>query len=86
MAVYRILYWQEIPAQIRAEDDEGEINVELPPAFQERIDRIAMQRGLAGNDSYLDHWKWSEPAERPGTAQEVVDALRREFETRFSGG
>jgi hypothetical protein len=83
MATYQVLYWQEIPAQIRAQDDDGEINAELPPSFQERIDRVATQRGLVGSDAYLDQWKWSDPQERPGTARQVIDALRREFEAKF---
>ena len=25
MATYKVLYWQEIPSQINAEDDDGEV-------------------------------------------------------------
>jgi hypothetical protein len=83
MATYQILAWQELPAQIRAQDQNDEINVELPLPFQERIDRIATERGVVGTDDYLLGWKWSEPQERPGTARQVVDALVKELEARF---
>jgi len=79
MATYRILSWQEIPAQVRVEDAEDGVTLELPPAFQARIDRAAMQRGLGSGDDYLEQWAWSDPAERPGTAREVAEALVREL-------
>lgn len=81
MATYRILYWQEIPSQIRVEDDDGdEVNVPLSPKFQEKIDFEASRRGLAGSDDYLAQWRWSEDEERDGTADEVAAALQSELE------
>src|SRR5215831_2479403 len=50
MATYKILYWQEIPSQIKVEDDQDEVSLPLPEHFQERIDELAAQRGLQGSD------------------------------------
>lgn len=83
MARYQILYWQDIPAQLRAFDDRKPINRPLPPVFQEEIDRLAMEEGLFGTDDYLEQWRWSEKQERPGTAAEVLDALEREIREQF---
>ena len=47
MATYKILYWQEIPSQIKAEDAQDDVNLELAPRFMERIDQLAHQRRLA---------------------------------------
>jgi hypothetical protein len=80
MATYRILYWQEIPSQIRAEDELGDVNVALPPKFMARIDALAAVRGLEGADDYLAQWHWSDDEERAGSAQEVADAICRELE------
>lgn len=80
MATYRILYWQEVPSQIRAEDESGDVNVALPPAFMARIDALAVARGLHGTDDYLAQWRWSDDQERAGSAQEVADAICRELE------
>ena len=82
MANYKILYWQEIPTQIRAEDDEDEITLPLDPKFLELIDVLAAKRGLQQSDSYLAQWKWSEEQERPGSAREVALALKAELESR----
>ncbi len=80
MATYKILYWQEIPSQIKAEDASDDVTVALPAKFQERIDSLAAQRGLSNADDYLAQWRWSEEEDRAGTAQEVVQAVQAELE------
>jgi hypothetical protein len=82
MATYKILYWQEIPSQIRAEDDEDEISLPLDPKFLVRIDQLAMQRGLQDADDYLAQWKWGEDQEREGSAREVAEAVKAELEEK----
>src|SRR5690348_13305968 len=83
MATYRILYWQEVPSQIKAEDALDEVTVALAPRFMERIDQLAGQRGLQGSDEYLAQWQWSEEIERPGSADEVAEAVRAELESQW---
>jgi 5-methyltetrahydrofolate--homocysteine methyltransferase len=80
---YKVLYWQEIPSQIRAEDDAGnEVNVELSPKFAAYIDQVAAKRGFGQADAYLAQWKWSDEHERPGSAREVAEALKAELEAQ----
>lgn len=76
MARYRIMTWQGIPAQVKADDVAGgRASREMPVWFAQEIDRVAMRDGLAGTDAYLEGWKWSRPQDREGTAAEVVDAV-----------
>ena len=82
LTTYRILYWQEIPSQVRAEDESTDVNVELPQKFMARIDAMAAERGLTAADDYLAQWHWSEDADRAGAAQEVADALAAELEAK----
>ena len=82
MTTYKILYWQEIPSQIKAEDERDDVTVALDPKFMERIDQLAAQRGLTGSDDYLAQWRWSDEAEREGSAQEVADAIRADLEAK----
>jgi hypothetical protein len=82
MATYKILYWQEIPSQIKVDDGSEEINLELPQKFMDRIDRAAQERGLDGSDDYLAQWHWSEEEDRDGSAKEVADALKAELEAK----
>ena len=82
MASYKILYWQEIPSQIKAEDDMDDVTVQLPDSFQERIDLMAARRGLQDADAYLAQWKWSEEEDREGSAEEVAQSVRAELEAK----
>jgi len=80
MAYYQILYWQEIPSQVKAWDDFDEVKFELSEKFMQEIDRTAQRKGLTGTDDYLDQWHWSDEQERDGDPQAVAEALRTELE------
>jgi cobalamin-dependent methionine synthase I len=80
---FQILYWQDIPSQIKAWDDFNEIKVELPQRFAVRIDSLAQSKGLTSTDDFLSQWQWSEDEERDGTAEEVAQAVRLELEAKF---
>jgi hypothetical protein len=82
MATYKILYWQEVPSQVKTEDDRDDVTMQMPPKFMERIDRLATQRGLQQADDYLAQWQWSDEEEREGTAQEVAEAVVAELESK----
>jgi len=82
MATYKVLYWQEVPSQIKAEDDSDDVTLQMPDRFQERIDMLAAQRGLQDTDSYLAQWKWSEEEDRDGSAQDVAEAVCAELEAK----
>lgn len=80
MAKYQILYWKDIPAQVRVFEGKKPISRQMPHRFQVAIDRIAMEEGLAGSDDYLDQWGWTKKMERPGDPEEVLNALVQELE------
>ena len=80
MAFYQILYWQNIPSQVKAWDEFDETKVALAERFMARIDQTAQTQGLTGTDEYLDQWRWSDSQERPGTPDEVATAVKQELE------
>ena len=80
ITTYKILYWQEIPSQIKAEDEREEVTVALPARFMERIDQLAAKRGLQNADDYLAQWQWSDEQQRAGSAPDVAEAVRAELE------
>ncbi|HEY3861192.1 MAG TPA: virulence factor [Verrucomicrobiae bacterium] len=83
MALYQILYWQDIPSQVKAWDDFDEVKLEMPQRFTARADESAQRQGLTQADAYLAQWKWSDEQERPGEAAQVAEAVRRELEAKF---
>jgi hypothetical protein len=84
MARYQVLYWRNIPAQVKAYEGNRPVSRALSERFQVEIDRIAMAEGLAGSDAYLDQWQWSEDRERPGGAAEVLEQVAAELEAQFA--
>jgi hypothetical protein len=82
-STYKVLYWQEIPSQVRVEDDAGnEVSLELPPKFAEHIDHVAAKRGFASGDAYSAQWKWSDEQQREGSARDVAEAVKKELEAQ----
>jgi len=82
MATYKILFWQEIPTQIKAEDDIDDVTLQLDDRFMAQIDILAAKRGLQSTDDYLAQWKWSDEQEREGSAHEVAAAVKAELEAK----
>ena len=83
MATYQILYWKNIPAQVRVFEGRKPISQPMPGRFQTDIDRTAMKEGLAGSDEYLDQWQWTEKRERLGDARDVLLELVKELESEY---
>jgi hypothetical protein len=80
-ATFRVLYWQDIPSQIKAEDEDGgEASVLMPPKFAARIDDAAMDRNLLSAEDFLAQWRWGEEQNREGSAEEVAQKVRAELE------
>jgi hypothetical protein len=84
MALFQILYWRDIPSQVKAWDDFDEIKIEMPPKFMAKIDSVAKEQGLMNEDNYLAQWRWSEEEERQGSAEEVAESVKNELESKFS--
>ncbi len=83
MAKFSILYWQDIPSVVEARDENGVHKLQLDQKFQELIDAIAMRKGLAGTDAYLEEWRRGKRSEREGSAEEVASAVKAELEAEF---
>ena len=87
-----ILYWKEIPVQIKAENDETTLSVPLDPRFQEAADAVAMMDGSYGSDEYLDAWQWGPTTESDfnnldqaanALAQRINNGMPQDFVARI---
>ena len=58
-----VLYWKEIPVQVKCEDANSTVSLPLDPRFQEAADAVAMMDGSYGSDAYLDAWQWGDAIE-----------------------
>jgi len=80
---FQVLYWQEIPSQIKAWDDFDEVKLDLPHRFADRIDAAAQRLGLAQGDDYIAQLRWGDEGERTGSPEAVAAAVRLELEAAF---
>jgi methanogenic corrinoid protein MtbC1 len=78
---YQILYWQDIPSEVKVWDDFDEIKVSLPARFADRIDASAQRQGLISQDTYSAQLRWTDAAERAGSPREVLESVRKELES-----
>ena len=90
MAVYQVLYWRDIPAQVRVYGGRSggrrPLSRQMPDWFQQEIDRVAMRDGMTGTDAYLDEWHWSEKrawAGEESEAGDVAEALLKRLEDEY---
>ena len=83
MAKYQILYWRDIPAQVKAYEGTRPVSRQLPERYQLEIDRVAMEEGLAGTDDYLNQWHWTSKLDRAGTAAEILESVVQELISKW---
>ncbi len=89
MKTYQVLYWRDIPAQVRVFEGRRRQSRQMPDWFQQEIDRVAMREGLVGTDAYLDEWHWSDRRAWSGPeaeAGDVADAVLKMLEDTYDRG
>ena len=84
MAKYQIMYWHDIPIQVRAGGRRDRASQELPQRFQVAIDQAAMAAGLTGSDAYIETFRWDPAQERAGSPAEVVAAVVAELDAEYA--
>jgi hypothetical protein len=80
----QIVYWRDIPAQVKARAGRARAGRALSDRFQQAIDRAAMRAGLVNTDEYLAEWRTSEPQERDGDLEAAAAAVAAELEADYA--
>ncbi len=83
MASFQIVYWRDIPAQIKVGTGRQRVARQMSLRFQEAIDRAAMRSGLFNTDDYLAEWRTGAAEERAGDPEAVADAVLAEIEAAY---
>ena len=84
MTKFQILYWHDIPLQVKAQEGRTRASKPLSDRFQVAVDNASMEAGLTGTEEYLNLLQWSDFQEREGTPDEVVAALVAELEAKYA--
>jgi hypothetical protein len=80
---YQVVYWRDIPAQIKLRSEKGRLARSLSPRFQEAIDAAAMRANATGTDDYLEEWRTGPPQQGEGDPEGVADIVAAELEAAY---
>ncbi len=84
MAKLTVVYWRDIPAQVIVKAGRKNAKRQLDERFEKAIDRAAMRAKLRDSDSYLEHWRRSEPRDVGEDLEEEARLAAEELETTYS--
>ena len=82
---YQIIYWRDIPSQIKAKVKRKRMSRPLSDRFMQIIDAAAMQSGDTDTDDYLAQWKPSDWKSMEGDPNQFLDALVAQIEAEYTG-
>ena len=80
---YQILYWRDIPAQVKVRSGRQRIARSLSPRFQDAIDEAAMRARATGSDEYLEDWHSTEWQAGEGDPDLFADTQVAEIEAAY---
>lgn len=84
-AKYQLIYWRDIPSQIKARDGRKRLSKPLSDRFMQSIDAAAMHSGDTDTDDYLQQWRQTEWQEIEGETEPFLDALVAKIESEYTG-
>lgn len=82
---YQIIYWRDIPSQIKAKVKRQRMSRPLTDRFLQTIDAAAMASGDTDTDAYLEQWRSSEWVDIEGDADQFLDELAAKIESDYTG-
>ena len=80
---YQIIFWRDIPAQVKVRAGGKRFARKLTERFEQAIDQAAMQAGLAGTDAYLAEWRTSIWNQHEGEPELVANGIVSEIESDY---
>ena len=80
---YQIVYWRDIPAQIKLRAGRERRSYPLSPRFQEAIDDSAMLSRSTSTDAYLEDWRTSEWQSTEGEPEQFAADLLASIEREY---
>lgn len=81
---YQVVYWRDIPAQIKLRAGRERRSYSLPLRFQEAIDEAAMLSRSTSTDSYLEEWHTSEWQPIQGDPDQLATDLLAALDVEYN--
>ena len=83
MTRVQVVYWRDIPAQVKARQGSERAARQLSDHFQQAIDESAMRAGLSGTDAYLGEWRSVEAGARAESPDAAAEAVAKGLEAAY---
>ena len=80
---YQIIYWRDIPAQVKGRAGRKRLSKPLSNRFPVAIDEAAMRAGKTESDDYLAEWRNGDWQERDGDPDTLMAELVAELEAAY---
>ena len=84
MLKYQIIYWRDIPVQVRMRDGRSRTTRPLSPRFQETVHRAAYRARAINGFDYIEQWRTSAWQERDATAKNVIVTIVTGLENEYN--
>jgi hypothetical protein len=79
----QVVYWRDIPAQVKARQGGDRASRPLSDRFQQAIDEAAMRAGLSGTDGYLGEWRTEDVEESAESPEGAAARKAAELEAAY---
>lgn len=80
---YQIIYWRDIPSQLKIRNGRERLSVLLAARFQATIHRAAYRAKAISGDAYMEAWHSSSWVQREGDPQAIASELLQELEAQY---
>ena len=88
MPRYQIIYWRDIPVQVKVRDGDARsglrLSHQLSPRFQKTVHRAAFRAKAITGFDYIQEWRPSAWNEREETPETIITIVTAELESAYS--
>ncbi len=81
----QIIYWRDIPSQIKGKVGRKRVSRALSDRFLQIIDAASMESGDTDTDVYLAQWKPGDWIAIEGDTDEFLDGMVAKIEEEYTG-
>lgn len=84
-AKYQIIYWRDIPTQVKLKVEGTRVSRPLSRRFMAAVSAAALQSGKTDNEAYIAEWRTGGWQGIAGQPEAFADTLVTELETDYPG-
>ena len=81
---YQIIYWRDIPTQVRGRNGRSRLTRPLSPRFQKAIHRAAFCAKAINGLDYIEEWQLSDWQDRDDNVEDVLTAVVTQLENDYT--